>query len=418
VGVYLDHNATSPASAEHLARLIALFNRAAGNPSSPHAAGRSASVALSEARRNVATTLGCEPSEIIFVSGGSEANNIGTRGVLRAHERPLHELHAITSAIEHPCVLEPLRHLSQTEGLRLSILPVDEAGRIRLVDLIREIRPETALISVMVANNETGAIQPVHDFAEWLNAVRWFKNKPGTDPRTVREGEWPGWAQGLAREVTQAHLQNLHFHVDAVQAYGKIPFQRWCSVGYDSVSICAHKLGGVAGVGALLLRRGRKFEPLILGGAQERSRRAGTENLLGILSLGLVALDLSEADWWSKIETMRTLRAELLEQLQNSPGVVVNTPAEECLPNTVNVSVVAPKFRGEDLLMELDLRGFYVSSGSACSSGANRPSHVLLAQGRSTEEAKNALRFSLGVATTADDICALRSALADIFSKR
>jgi cysteine desulfurase len=418
VGVYLDHNATSPASAEHLARVVASFNRAAGNPSSPHAAGRSASVALSEARKRVALTLGCEPSEIIFVSGGSEANNIGTKGVLRARGKPLSELHAITSAVEHPCVLEPLRHLAQTEGLQLTVLPVDANGRIRLADLLREIRPETALISIMVANNETGSIQPVADFAQWLNSVRWLKNKPGIDPRTASEGQWPDWAQALSQSVSQADLQNLHLHVDAVQAYGKIPFECWGSVGFDSVSICAHKLGGVAGVGALLLRRGRKFEPLIQGGAQERSRRAGTENLLGILSLGLVAEQVSQPEWWAQIELMKANREKLLLCLNSCPGVVINTPAEDCLPNTVNVSVVAPMFRGEDLLMELDLRGFYVSSGSACSSGANRPSHVLLAQGRSTEEAKNALRFSLGVHTTQSEIDSLCAALADIFFKR
>jgi len=418
VGVYLDHNATSPASAEHLARLVALFNRAAGNPSSPHAAGRSASVALSEARKHIAVTLDAEPSEVVFVSGGSEANNIGTRGVLRAHGKPLCELHAITSSIEHPCVLEPLKHLSQTEGLQLSILPVDENGRIRLVDLLREIRAETALVSIMVANNETGAIQPIFDFAQWLNAVRWLKCKPGTDWRTSGEAQWPEWAQCLSPAITQTHLQNLHLHVDAVQSFGKIPFSQWCSVGYDSASLCAHKLGGLAGVGALLLRRGRKFEPLILGGAQERSRRAGTENLMGILSFGLVAEALSQPDWWVNIETMRGRREKLLRRLESCPGVVINTPEIGSLPNTVNVSVVAPRFRGEDLLMELDLRGYYVSSGSACSSGANRPSHVLLAQGRSTEEAKNALRFSLGVNTSDEEVDSLCAALIDIFSKR
>jgi cysteine desulfurase len=418
VAVYLDHNATSPASAEHLAQLFANVQNVAGNPSSPHAAGRTASVALTEARKNVATSLGCEASEIIFVSGGSEANNIATKGVLNSRHRAINELHAITSAIEHPCVLEPLRHLAEHAGLQLTILPVDADGKIRLNDLVQAIRPNTALVSVMVANNETGAVQPVQEFAQWLNSVRWIKCKPGIDWRVSGEPTWPEWARALPHQVGQQELQALHFHVDAVQAYGKIVPSQWCSLGFDSISVCAHKLGGLAGVGALLLRRGRKFEPLIMGGAQERSRRAGTENLLGILSLGLVAQSLGQPEWWESIVALEKRRNKLLELLRRQQGIVINTPSEGSLPNTLNVCLNLPRLRGEDLLMELDLRGFYVSSGSACSSGANRPSHVLLAQGRSAEEARNGLRFSLGLNTSDHDIELLCAALVDIFSKR
>lgn len=418
VAVYLDHNATSPATPAHLAKLFAALQGVHGNPSSPHAPGRGANVALTDARKHIAQSLMCEPAEIVFVSGGSEANNLATAGVLRATSVDIAKLHAITSATEHPSVLEPLRFLEANAGLSLTVLPVNSEGRMNLADLISSIRSNTALVSIMAANNETGALQPMRDFAEWLHQARWTKTKSGTDWREAAHQQWPDWAQGLSREVGQAHLQSLHVHVDAVQAYGKLPLEEWNSLGFDSVSLCAHKLGGVAGVGALLLRRGRKFEPLIRGGAQERSRRAGTENLPGILSFGLIAQAVSQPEWWQE-RPQQYKRLQRLRELFNSfEGVKINTPAEGCLPNTLNVSVDLPNLKGEDVLMELDLRGFYLSSGSACSSGVNRPSHVLLALGRSDRESSNGLRFSLSSGTTDEEIDQLSQALSDIFSRR
>lgn len=418
MAVYLDHNATSPATPAHLAQLFAALQHVSGNPSSPHAMGRGAHVALTDARKNVASSLGCEPSEVVFVSGGSEANNLATAGVLRTFGNDLAHLHAITSAVEHPSVLEPLRFLERSAGLQLAVLPVNDEGRIQLSELVVAIKSNTALVSVMVANNETGAVQPMYEFAQWLHQARWLKLKPGTDWRTFSEQHWPDWAQGLTPDVTQSQLQNLHLHVDAVQAYGKLPLESWCSLGFDSVSLCAHKLGGVPGVGALLLRRGRKFEPLVRGGAQERSRRAGTENLPGILSFGLIAHAVSQAEWWHE-HTKQSQRLERLRSVFEGFGRVrINTPSSGCLPNTLNVSVDLPNLKGEDVLMELDFRGFYLSSGSACSSGVNRPSHVLLALGCTTQEARNGLRFSLSPATTDEDIDGLCQALSDIFLKR
>jgi cysteine desulfurase len=418
VAVYLDHNATSPATPEHLAKLFALLQNVSANPSSPHAPGRGANVALTDCRKSIAQSLSCEPAEIVFVSGGSEANNLATAGVLRALSSDLSGLHAVTSAIEHPSVLEPLRFLESNAGLQLTILPVNSEGRIILSELVASIRENTALVSIMVANNETGAVQPMKDFAEWLHQARWSKIKPGLNWRENSVHHWPEWAHGLAPEINQAHLQNLHLHVDAVQAYGKLPSELWNSVGFDSVSLCAHKLGGVPGVGVLLLRRGRKFEPLIRGGAQERSRRAGTENLPGILSFGIVAQAVSQPEWWQDYGRQLKRLERLREVFRSFEGVKINSPETNCLPNTFNVSVDLPHLKGEDVLMELDLRGFYLSSGSACSSGVNRPSHVLLALGRSVREASNGLRFSLSAATTDQELDHLCQALSDIFLKR
>ncbi|MEN9808540.1 MAG: hypothetical protein RLZZ488_107 [Pseudomonadota bacterium] len=416
--VYLDHNATSPSLPEHLSALFARLQSVAGNPSSPHAAGRAASVALTDARKQVAASLGVDAGEVVFVSGGSEANNLATTGVLHATGKNMSELHAITSAIEHPCVLEPLVFLRDKYGLQLTILPVDKHGRISERSLVEAIRTNTVLVAIMVANNETGAIQPVFPFAEWLHTARWFKARAGQHWRESQQATWPDWARVLQENVTQEQLQHLHFHVDAVQAYGKLPSSDWWSAGYDSASVCAHKLGGLAGVGALILRRGRKFQPLILGGAQERSRRAGTENLAGVLSLAAVAQKIRSPEWWTEVESLIRRRETLAAALKEFTGVTLNTPSEAVLPNTVNFSVDGTRRRGEDVLLELDMRGFYASSGSACSSGANRPSHVLMAQLDDAVLARNAVRISLATSTTDGEIDALLGALREILSDR
>ncbi|MEN9825332.1 MAG: hypothetical protein RI953_1077 [Pseudomonadota bacterium] len=413
--IYLDHNATSPASAEHLSAVFSRLQGVAANPSSPHAAGRTASVAMANARKQIAASVEVEPGEVIFVSGGSEANNLGTAAVLRGLSKNLSDLHAITTSIEHPCVLEPLKMLSEREGLALTILPVDTHGAISAADLLSAIRPNTALISVMVANNETGVVQPVFPFAEWLNAVRWCKLKPGQSWRSLSSEVFPDWARDLDAAVTQSQLQELHFHVDAVQAWGKIPFTGWRSKGYDSISICGHKLGGLSGIGALILRRGRKFLPLILGGAQERSRRAGTENLAGVLSLGLIAQRIQDSEWWTLVAQMNSRKQRMQEGISALPGVVINSRSESSLPNTVNFSVDGSRRKGEDVLLELDIRGFYASSGSACSSGANRPSHVLMAQHANADLARNAVRISISPDTSDHEIDELLDALREIF---
>lgn len=417
MAVYLDHNATSPSSQEHLAEIVSRLQSVAGNPSSPHAAGRAASVALTNARKHVARSLSVEPGEVVFVSGGSEANNLATVGIIRGSGRPINSQHAITTSIEHPCVLEPLTFLHKNFGLQLTCLPVDNRGRISLSELVAAIQPNTSLISVMAANNETGAIQPTRVFADWLHEARWSKFKSEEFWKKAQTEVWPAWSHGLDSRVCQTQLQSMHFHVDGVQAYGKIPLSDWWSAGYDSVSVCAHKLGGLSGIGALMLRRGRKFEPLIMGGAQERSRRAGTENLLGVLSLGLVAERLQSPEWWSKITELEDVKNRLLFAVSQLPGAIVNTPLENALPNTVNFSVDGQLRRAEDILLELDMRGFYASSGSACSSAANRPSHVLLAQHGRVELARNGIRFSLSPTTTQQEVTELITQLLEIWQR-
>ncbi len=375
-----------------------------GNPSSPHGAGRAASVLITEARRAVAQSLGADVGEIIFVSGGSEANNLCTAGVLRAQNSS--QCHAIMSAVEHPSVREPLEYYFSQEQNRapenLQILNVDSDGRLNLEQIIAALKPTTRLVTIMVANNETGTCQPVKEFAQWLHDVRWVK-----DPRYFE----------LPNDLTIEILRELHFHVDAVQAWGKIPASEWFLPGVDSCSMSAHKLGGLSGIGALCLRRGRRFQPAIRGGAQERSRRAGTENLIGILSMGIVAGQIQLPQWWQKVENTSALLQKLYIELSGLPGVLFNTPKDNRLPNTLNFCVepAAAKVTGEDILMELDMQGIAASSGSACSSGANLPSKIIAAQGRSALLARNAIRLSLGMQTSVADVEQCIQALQQIF---
>jgi len=419
--VYLDHNATSPASREHLAEVFCVLEQGPANPSSPHAAGRDASVAVTAARRSLAQAIGFDVAEIVFVSGGTEANNLATAGVLAHSSEDQGKgkgVHAVTSGVEHPSILEPLREAQRTSGVSLDVLAVSDQGDLKVDAIKSALRPDTRLVTLMAANNETGVILPVKAFGDWLHQARWAKT-PDAD-----------LFAGLAEGVTRESLQAMHFHVDGVQAFGKLPTSEWISPGVDSVSLCAHKLGGLPGVGALALRRGRRYVPGLRGGAQEKNRRAGTENIPGIVSFGLVARAVSGPAWWTSLENVAALRDELragLEALAARPGapcLIWNTPRENILPTTLNFSVAPPRdsvalknaaLRGEDVLMQLDMRGVCASSGSACSSGANLPSKILLALGRSDREARDAVRLSLGVSTIRADVEFALAALGDIF---
>ncbi|MES2615312.1 MAG: aminotransferase class V-fold PLP-dependent enzyme [Bdellovibrionota bacterium] len=396
--IYLDHNGTSPASETHLQKLFSYLQINSGNPSSPHAVGRAASVALTQARRIVAQALGVDVAQLIFVSGATEANNLSTIGVLRY--LGVASSHAITSGIEHPSVLEPLEYLQKKEGLHLNILNANSQGFISAQQIIENISEQTNYIALMAANNEVGSIQPVRLIGDFLHFKRWGV-APTENSDAVYELE-----KHLSPKVTKESLQKLHFHVDAVQAFGKLKSQQWISSGVDSCAVSAHKLGALPGVGALFLRRGRQFTPLILGGAQEKNRRAGTENLAGIMSFGIVCEELLQDSWWHKVTEMNTLRIYLYEAISCFPNVIMNTPLENVIPNTVNFSVCGEKKQknGEDLLLELDLNKICASSGSACSSGANLPSKILLNMGRSPLQAKNAIRLSLSVNTTRSEI--------------
>lgn len=382
--IYLDHNATSPPSSEHLEKAMAVFQQSCGNPSSPHSLGRASSVALTKARHAVANALGVGVGEIVFVSGGTEANHMGTVGVLQhkglfSKNEKACVPHVIYSAVEHPAVGAGFEHLASQGLIKATVVPVDSQGKIRAQDVFDAINQDTVLIAIMAANNEVGTIQPVLELGQELHRKRWLQ-------------------QPCAES---AHLQTIHFHVDGVQAFGKIPIEQWMSLGVDSVAISGHKIGAVQGTGALFMRKGRKCVPPFLGGAQEKNRRPGTENLFGIISFGMACQDsVLQTDWWSKIKAMDDRRQMLFQAIAKSNGVVMNSCLKDTLPNTVNFSVG----NGEDLLLMLDMNGICASSGSACSSGANLPSKTLLAMGRSAHQAKNAIRLSLSWQTSDKDI--------------
>ncbi len=398
--IYLDHNATSPASEEHLSRLFLKLKDNIANPSSPHAKGRSASVCLTEARRAVAKSLQVDVAEIIFLSGATEANNLATVGVLRQNNRPLTAQRVITSAFEHPAVREPLEYLKYNEGLHLTELSVKESGYFSIKELLQNITPETTLISLMAANNEIGTLQPVKLIGDYLHYLRWGVVNSHTEKEFFDELSLAYLNANMTKEL----LQKIHFHVDAVQCYGKLELTDWFSPGIDSCAISGHKIGSLQGVGALFLRRGRKYLPFILGGAQEKNRRAGTENLPGIISFGMVANELYTTEWQEQKKHVIELRNFLLRELSAIPCIVLNTPATTILPNTVHFSLNGKGFKGEDLLVELDIQGICASSGSACSSGANLPSKVVLALGKTPELAKNSIRLSLSHSNSLEEI--------------
>ena len=397
--MYLDHNATSPPTKEHLNELFVKLTQCLGNPSSPHSIGREASVVLTDSRRAVAKALGVDVGEVIFVSGGSEGDSLGTVAVLRQNDIALNKQHVITSSIEHPAIKEPLDYLRLKEGLNLTYSKVENGGAVSFVEFIKSITLQTTLITIMAANNEIGTIQPVKKIGDYLHYKRW-----GILANPVDKIEFDNISLHLNNEISIENFRKIHFHVDGVQAFGKIPAAQWLSLGVDSCAISAHKIGALQGSGALFLRRGRKFKPFVLGGAQEKNRRAGTENLPGIISFGLIAKKMVHPEWYEQLNKMDCLRRILFEKLAKLPHIVMNSPCDNVVPNTINFSLYGKKFKGEDLLVQLDLDGVCASSGSACSSGANVPSSVILALGKSVDLAKNAIRFSLSPSTSINDI--------------
>jgi cysteine desulfurase NifS len=358
--VYLDNNATT-APAPEVAACISEVAATYGNPSSIHRTGSRAREIIEGARRNVASALGVTARRIIFTGGGSEANNLAIKGVIFRKRR--RKMHVITSAIEHPSVLAPLKWLEGL-GVEVTYLPVDSTGMVDPDDAKKALTPDTVLISVMLANNETGTIEPIAELAR------------------------------LAREA------GVLMHTDAVQAFGKIPVNA-AGLGVDLLSVSAHKLHGPKGVGALYLEKGADLESLVHGGGQEFGLRSGTENVAGIAGFGCAA-ELSPG-WLSERNRVAALRDSLEAELRGLvPGMKVNGHPEERLPNTLNV--VLPGFRGESVVLALDRHGIRLSSGSACKSGSPKPSHVLLAIGLSEEEAHCSVRISLGTHSTAEEM--------------
>jgi cysteine desulfurase len=357
--IYLDNNATTPVLPEVFEAMRPYFTEHFGNASSIHHHGQQTRSAVEDARESVAALLGCRASEIVFTSGGTEADNLAISGLVKPGD------HVITSSIEHHAVLLACKHLEES-GCELTVLPVDSRSLIDPDDVRRALRPSTKLISVMMANNETGVLQPVEEI--------------GT----------------IAAEA------GIYFHTDAVQAAAKVAIDV-NRIGCTALSISGHKMHAPQGVGALYVKKGTRLQPLFYGGRHERSRRAGTENVPGIVGLGKAAQlakeSLNRGDD-KKICAMRDrLQQGILAQVEESG---VNGDAAPRVPNTTNIHF--DHIDGEAMVISLDLRGMAVSTGAACSSGAIEPSHVLLAMGLSPNQARASIRFSLGKQTTEEDI--------------
>lgn len=381
--LYLDHNATTPLAPEALEAMLPLLSGIYGNPSSLHAEGRDARAALDEARYRLARLLGARPNEIIFTGGGTEADNLAILGLCRKRVRKAGSTrHLIISQVEHHAILHAADFLEQSEGYRVTRLPVDSRGQIDPEALRRELTPETALVSLLAANNETGTLQPVASFA------------------------------ALCREA------GVPFHSDMVQSFGKVPIQVTGIDAPDALSLAAHKFYGPKGAGALWLRSGVSLDPVIFGGSQENDRRPGTENLAAIAGLAAAA-ELAVRGMEAEAERLAPLRDSLWNGIAAlHPAAVRNgtwdDPTRQ-LANTLNVSF--PGLDGETLLINCDLEGLAVSSGSACMSGSPQPSHVLLAMGVPRETAQASLRFSLGKSTTEETIAAALERLARILAR-
>jgi cysteine desulfurase len=367
--VYLDHNATTPVHPQALEAMLPWFSQRFGNASSRHEYGRAARAAIDEARAKVAAAVGAHPTEVVFVSGGSEANNLFIKGAA-ALDRP--GIVAI-SAIEHPCVREPARSLERS-GWQAREIAVDGLGRVAVEDYLDILQYRPKLISVMLTNNETGVIQDVAGLAEAARSTR-------------------AW-----------------FHTDAVQALGKMPvnFRALNDSGVHALTVSSHKIGGPKGAGALVVDKRLELAPLISGGGHERGLRSGTENVPAIVGFG-VACELAIADLANTAERLRGLRTELERGLAAQGATIFSLGAER-LPNTVYFSLSG--IEGETLVAKLDRAGFAVASGAACSSANPGPSHVLTAMGVAPGLARGAVRVSLGRETTPQEVSDFLNVLA------
>jgi cysteine desulfurase len=369
--IYLDFNATTPLAADVAAAMQPFLEGGFGNPSSLHWAGVPARDAVESARCKVAGLLCCDATEVVFTSGGTEANNYAIKGLFYSHRRKAGHAHIVTSRIEHPAVLAPCRFL-ESLGAEVTLVPVDGQGLVDPDDVRRAIRPDTLLISIMHANNEVGTIQPIEEIA------------------------------GIARE------RGVLCHTDAAQSAGKIPVDVE-ALGVDMLSVAGHKLYGPKGVGALYVREGVNLEPLLHGAAHEAQRRAGTENALAIVGLG-AACELARR--WGDDPVIQRLRDLLWQRLQQHFGerVVLNGHADRRLPNTLSVSF--PGQIGSELLARLP--HVAASTGSACHAGSLHMSPVLQAIGVPEEVGLGTIRFSLGRTTTAHEIDSLVKALVNL----
>jgi cysteine desulfurase len=357
--VYLDNNATTPLLPQVFEAMRPYFMEHFGNASSIHHHGQETRAAVESARESVAELLACRASEIVFTSGGTEADNLAVAGLVCTGD------HVITSSIEHHAVLHACKHLEEI-GCEVTFVPVDDRGLVDPAEVRRALRPNTRLISIMLANNETGVMQPVEE---------------------------------IGRVAAEA---GVHFHADAVQAAGKVAIDV-NRMGCHALSISGHKMHAPQGVGALYVRKGTRIRPLFHGGRHERSRRAGTENVPGIVALGKAAQIAKEALDRGDDKNMAALRDRLQQGiLAQVDEAGVNGDGAPRVPNTTNIHF--DHIDAEALVIALDLKGLAASTGAACSSGAIEPSHVLIAMGLGRDQARASIRFSLGKQTTVDDI--------------
>jgi len=370
--IYLDYNATTPMCDQARAAMLPYLDRHFGNPSSVHAAGREARAAIDDARDKLASLLHAKPHELIFTSGGTESCNLAVLGLARC--RSSRGGHVISNKAEHHAVLNALEYLEKHEGFEVIWLNVSRQGIIDLDQLADSIRPETRLVSIMSANNETGVIQPMHEISEICRT------------------------------------KGVLLHIDMVQSFGKIDTDLSL---VDAASFAAHKFYGPKGAGLLFLRSGLSIQPIMFGGAHENERRPGTENVAAIAGMAAAAEWVEQED---DREREKRLRDELWNRIEKSfASAVQNGDVDHRLANTLNVSF--PDIDSETMLMALDLEGVCASSGSACMVGSVVASHVLLAMGLSMERASSAVRFSLGKQTSTDEIERAADAIDRIFTR-
>ncbi|AWB45674.1 cysteine desulfurase NifS [Paenibacillus sp. CAA11] len=362
--VYLDHAASTPVHPEAMEAMLRVMRGQVGNASSIHAFGREAKRTVNAARDTLAAALGCGPDELVFTAGGTESDNLALFGAAAARSHK--GRHIITTAIEHHAVLHTCQKL-EDNGYQVTYLPVDTYGQVHPEQVAEAITPETILISVMYGNNEVGTLQPIEQIGN------------------------------LARE------RGILFHVDAVQAFGAVPF-KVKDLPVDLLSVSSHKINGPQGVGALFVRRGISIEPLLFGGLQERKRRAGTENMAGLAGFAKAA-EIASCKTVKRRDSEEELRKELIAALEREIGTErfrINGHPTEHLPHILNVSF--PECGTETMLMNLDMEGIAVASGSACTSGSLEPSHVLEAMHLPENVLRSAIRFSFGLGNTREDM--------------
>ncbi len=374
MAVYFDHNATTPVHPEVFEAMRPYLEGEFGNASCHYGLGVRAAYAIEKARRFTARLINAREEEIVFTSGGTESDNLAIGGIVLGTGKK----HVITSCIEHPAVLNACRFMEDCLGCRITRLPVDSWGFVDPVDVEKAIVPETALVSIMTANNEIGSIQPI------------------------------------SKITSICRNRSVFFHTDAVQAVGRIPIdvEGW---GVDLLSLSGHKMYGPKGVGALYIREGVPFRSWMRGGSQESGRRAGTENVPGIVGLGKAA-ELAREEMMPRLDRVTQLRCRLWDKLTAlSLGIVRNSPSRDCLPGTLNFAI--PGIHAREFVRILDEEGFFVAAGSACSTGKSTPSYVLQAIGRDDTDALASLRISLGHDNSEDEIDRFVAAIPNVLKR-